>query len=246
MNETNIDKIKGNQLFDDAEKGIGGEPPIIKYNLMDYWVDPSDYKIHFYIKYEYFPIKNFGTFNKSVNELYELVYYILYNEQVNRGDTLVLEIAKTGNSIDVLMALVDKLNPSKRAKKVMAIVIALITALEVYDNHSQKLVENRYTEAKIIAKEADAEKTKAEASKTLQESKKAELENILLKNKIGKDSIDLINTETNRKKINRKQTSIQRSLMQKPITQTVINGTVIYNNISIDSQSIDGDFVEVK
>lgn len=236
MNETNIDNIKNEGLFDDTEKGIIGDPPITRYNLMDYYVDSSSYQIHFYIKYEYFPLNNFGTLNKSVNELYELVYYILYNEKVNIENTLVLEIAKTGNSIDLVVALLDKLSPSKRAINVIAIVVALITSIEVYDNHNEKLSNNIHTQYKIIETQAQTEKIKAETSKTLEESKKIKLENILLENKIKKDSIDLINTEKNRKKISRKQTSIQRSVMQRPIIQTVINGTVIYNNLSIENQ----------
>lgn len=236
MNETNIDKTKGAEFINEDEKGIGGVPPIINNKSEGYWIFPSDYQIHFYIKYDHFPIKSFGTLNKSVNELYELVYYILYNEKVNSDDVLVLEIAKTGNSIDLVIGILNQLGISRKAMKVMAIVVILITAIEIYDNHNQKLVENEYTESKTMETKAQTEKIKIETLKTAEEVEKIKLEKILLKNKIEKDSIDRINTTENRKKIGRKQRSIQRSVMQKPITQTIINGNIIYNTLSTENQ----------
>lgn len=235
MNETNIRLINESQIFDDVKMGIIDGPPFENINLRDYSRSKSDNQIHFYIKYDYFPIKNFGTLNKTVNELYELVYFILYNEKVDSSEILVLEIAKTGNSIDLVVGLFEKLNPSKKAITVLIVVIALISAIGIYDNHNQKIVENKHTEYKIGETKAQTLKARAETAKIQSEQRKIELENILLKNKITKDSIEAINTEENRKKISRKQRSIQRSVMQKPITQTVINGTVIYNNLSVEN-----------
>jgi hypothetical protein len=209
------------------------DPPISKRQMIYTNSGEESPSIHIYLSYdEYLPAKNFFSALKSINELYEQVYFLLYNERVSFEDLLILDQIHTGNSIDVVMKLIEKLTLSKKALTAIAIVIALITAKGLYSFDENIRADTKMKEFTSIQIQADTEKSKVEKQKALAEIEKIKMENVLLDNKIRKDSIEKINSEDKRKKLFRKAKSIRKNLTQAPINKTVINTIVIFGDNS--------------
>jgi hypothetical protein len=209
------------------------DPPVAKTQI--HYTDSGEERrnIHIYLSYdEYLPAKNFFSALKSINELYEQVYFFLYNERISLEEQLVIDEIHTGNSIDAVVKLIENLNLSKKALTAITIVIALITAKGLYRLDENFRADTEMKKATTIQVQADTEKSKAERQKALEETEKIKLEKVLLKNQIRKDTIEKINSEDQRKKMYRKARSIRRNLTQKPINKTVINNVVIFGDNS--------------
>lgn len=209
------------------------DPPVAQGNmLLTNWGEGSG-SIHIYLSYEeYLPAKNFFSALKSINELYEQVYFFLYDERVSLEELLVVDEIHTGNSIDAIVKLIEKLNLSKKGLTAIIIVIALITAKGLYSYDENIRADTKMKQETTLQIQADTEKSKAEKQKALAEIEKLKMETVLLKNQIHKDSIEKINSEDKRKKMFRKAKSIRKNLTQAPINKTVINNVVIYGDSS--------------
>ncbi len=198
------------------------EPPIgVNVGLFDDSLDDGN-SVRFYIAYQYLPLKSISVLMKTFDELYELVYFILYEERVSDLERLTLDYGATGNSFEWIAKLVEAIKPSKKALIAVTITAAIVsTPIEI--QKYRKFTAERHQI------EAQTEKTKAETRKINAETEGVELENILKRNRISQDSIAKINTEENRKRILRKQRTIKKVVTDKPIIRFEVNNTIIYN-----------------
>lgn len=197
------------------------EPPVrMDTGLFDNSFDNNN-NIQFYLAYKYLPVKNISTLIKTIDEIYELIYLILYGEKVPETDRLTLDYAATGNSFEWLVKLLEAIKPSRKALRALTITAAIISTPIAIESQRKSVAERHQIEASI-------QKANAETRKINAEAESIELENILRRNKISQDSIAIINTEKNRMKIARKKSSIKKAVTDKPITQFVINNTIIF------------------
>lgn len=217
------------------------DPPVIKNKLFSPQQDDSDTQLHIYLSYDYLPSRNFYLLSKGVNELYEFVFEIIHSRPITDAELLVLDEIHTGNSIDVVFKIIDKVKPPKSVWIGLAAVAALIYGHSHFLNAKKTSSETEYTNAqtvKIIADteltKAQTEKTKAETERIKYENERLQLDDSLKKQEIDKAYRDKILTTENLKKINRKLNSIQNQISADPIHRVIVNGNVIYNDNSID------------
>ena len=183
--------------------------------------------IHFYLDFKYLPVRNISIIMKSTNELYELIYRIINDENVPDEDKMILHFAATGNSFDWVGQVLSQFKSTK-AKVAILVTAALIytpIGIEKY-NHDVATRELINSQTQLI--KAEAEKTLAETKKLKAEAQSIELENIYKKNKIKQDSIAKLNAEKNRKSIMRKRSSIRRATEHPAIKICVVNNINIH------------------
>ena len=218
---------------------------------------PTDFngQIHIYLSYDYLPSRNFYLLSKNVNELYEYLYKIINDKEISQSDLLIFEDINTGNSVDILLKILEKINPSKEAYIALGITSLLIIGHSKYYEtkiHNSEIRQNNaiteriFEETKLIKTEqenniaefeltkAQIEKTKAETEKIKLESERIKLETELKKENINKNIRDKILQNENIKRINRKLNSIEKQIMNKPINISIINGNPIYNIKNIE------------
>jgi hypothetical protein len=181
--------------------------------------------LHFYLSYEYLPLKNISILIKNVDELYDLIYLLLHNEKVPKIYRLSLDYAETGNSFDWIAKLIEIIKPSRKAMIALSMTAAVIYTPIGIEKYNRDVAERHQIEA-------GSEKTKAETNKIKAEKESIDLENLMRKNKIAQDSIARVNAEKNRKKIIRKRNAIKKAISDKPINQCVINNIIIFNRDS--------------
>jgi hypothetical protein len=217
-------------------------PPVIH---VDNYTGESELgnSIHFYLDYEYLPIRNISTMMKSVNELYELVYFIINDTHVPQEDKLVLSFAATGNSFDWVGTVLSQFR-SKKAKVAILIVAGLIytpIGIEKYRTDvanrglidaqtEHTIAQKAKTNAETASEKAKEALIKAEEAKKKAETESIDLDNLYKKNKMKEDSIAKLNSEKNRKKIMRKRSSIRRAAQHPAINICVVN------NVNISSK----------
>ncbi len=211
------------------------DPPMVdNLNLFD---ESSQYNgiLEIYLAYDYLPVRNFTSLTKNINELYELIYYLVYQERVPASEILIIEHVATGHSIEAVIKVLEKIGISRKAYIVLAIVTSLITAKVLYDNHNQANADLQKTIAETSKSKSDIEKNNSEIEKNKAEAKKADAETynlkldaILKENNLKQDSIDRILKHKESPKIFKKKKSIDKSIKQSPINLTIINGNVIY------------------
>lgn len=220
------------------------DPPMAdNLNLFD---ESFHYKgaLEIYLAYDYLPVRNFMSLSKNINELYELVYYLLNEQRVPASEILIFEHVATGHSIEAVIKVLEKVGVSRNAYIALAFVLIIITAVVTVDNHNQARADLQHTLIETVKSKSDIEKNnsgiekdKAEAKKALAEAKKAEaeaysikLDAILRGKKFKQDSIDRILKHKESPKIFKKKKAIDKSIKQSPINLTVINGNVIHGD----------------
>lgn len=203
-------------------------PPVIH---VDNYAGESELgnSIHFYLDYEYLPIRNISTMMKSVNELYELVYFTINDTHVPQEDKLVLSFAATGNSFDWVGTVLSQFR-SKKAKVAILIVAGLIYTPIGIEKYSTDVANRHSIDAQTAKTNAETSKTQAEEAKIKAETESIDLDNLYRKNKMKEDSIAKLNSEKNRKKIMRKRSSIRRAVQHPAINICVVN------NVNISSK----------
>jgi hypothetical protein len=206
------------------------DPPEVTSSFTFDEVFENNAELQFYFSYRHLPVRNFTSFSKNVNELYELVYYLLYEERITADEILIFEYLATGNSIEGIIKLLEKVGLSKKGFVALSIVGSLIAGTWLYDSQIQATTDITKTQTEIVLNQSETAKNKAEAKKAEAETYNLQLQNILLQNKIKQDSIDRIKKHKDTHKIFKKTRAIDRSIKQAPINYTVINGNVVYNN----------------
>lgn len=197
-------------------------PPIINVdNYLENLDSESGNNIHFYLDFEYLPIRNISTIMKSVNELYELVYFILNDENVPVNDMLILNYAATGNSFDWIAQVLNTFT-SKEAKIAILLTVAIIYTPIGIEKYRTDEANRNLIEAKTQLTESQTEKTKAE-------KQKIDLENLYKKNNLKQDSIAKLNSEKNKKSIMRKRSSIRRAAEHPAINICLVNNINIFH-----------------
>jgi len=197
------------------------DPPVYTGNDKFFSQEDNVSSIHFYLDYEYLPLKQISSLIKDVNGLYELVYSILYNEKVPKDDCLVLTYAATTNSLEWIAGLLKVLNPSKRARKALLIIGLIIGA---------PFVAEEYMDARALRKINDAKVQKiiAETRSINADAENKELQNRMLKRKIEQDSIDKIIQPDNLKRINNKTVVIRKTIVKNTVNIFAVNSDVVY------------------
>jgi hypothetical protein len=195
------------------------DPPEI--TKADTFENSSELKdnIHFYLSYQYLPLKNISILIKNLDELYELIYILLHDEKVPLRNRLSLDYAETGNSLDWVAKIIK---PSKKSMIALSIAAAILYTPIGIEKYRADIANRHLIDAQI-------EKTKAETAKTDAEKAGIDLENLMKEKRISQDSIARINDEVNRKKIIRKRNAIKKAISDKPIDKCVINNFIIFN-----------------
>ncbi|MCF6132508.1 hypothetical protein [Flavobacterium wongokense] len=205
------------------------------------------YSIRMYLKYDYLQVKDFALLIANINDLYELVYFMLYEKEVGPKEMLVINHVKTGQSIYTVFSDLVKNSP-KKVKIALAVTVGLLIGIDRNDHHNQAVANKqqteqitsshkRITDATERKLDADARKADAEARKADAEARKAnaeaesvEFNNLLRKNEIDAANIKRINTPTNRKKISQKTENVTQIVGQTNFNHVEFNGNVVFNN----------------
>src|SRR6478672_13110399 len=109
------------------------DPPMFSGNDIPIWATKDDERLRIHIEFEYLSTKTFAEILKKVTDLYETIFEVIYGEPPSTYDILVVEYARTGNSIDTILDTLAKLITSKRGRIVFAVVVALVGGKILYD-----------------------------------------------------------------------------------------------------------------
>lgn len=213
------------------------DPPVIEEKPLSLLQNNADDQLHIYLSYDHLPIRNFYLLSKSVNELYELAFEIIHERPISNAELLVLSDIHTGNSVDAIFKIIEKLQPSKKAISALAIAASLIYAHSYIQDAIKIQAETELTRAQTQHFIADTGLIKANTEKAKQETERIKYENerFALEDSLKKQGVDegyreKVLTRENLKRINRKLNSIRNQISAEPIHQAIINGNVIYND----------------
>lgn len=200
----------------------------------------SNGQLRIYLSYDYLPSRNFYLLAKNINELYEFIFELIHNRPITEDEVLILDDVKTGNSVDVIFKILEKINPPKSVWITLSIVGILIIAHAKYYESKKINAEIELTKAQTVKYVAETdltkslnEKTKAETEKIKLENERLRLENELKNQNIGKGYRDKVLIVDNLKKIKRKLNGIENQLANKPINTAILNGNTIYKSGTI-------------
>lgn len=199
-----------------------------------------DKSLHIYLSYDYLPSRNFYLFLKNVNELYENVFKILYNANPSSSEKLIIDEIRTGNSIDVLLQLADKLNPSPKAWIAISIATSLLMLPAQYQAYIERKTKIELSEKNIKKTEAETEKILVDVELGKVQIDKQKIENQLLRDSLNKKHIEekylkKIREPENQKKLNKKVRSANKQISSPPMNKSLINNYIIYNNVTKES-----------
>ncbi len=178
--------------------------------------------IHFYLSYEYLPLKNISNLIKNVDELYETIYFTLYNEKVPERYRLCLNYATTGNSIDWIGKLIDAVKPSRGAMIALSIAAAIIYTPIGLADYKKKVADIAKTTAETRLKNAEAKKVELENEKTI-------YNNLVAERNIGNDLKNRLLNDSKRNKILKKNKAIKKMIIYKSINKVIVNNTIVIN-----------------
>jgi hypothetical protein len=205
-------------------------PPVRSGTGLSFTQNRGDAQIHFYIDYEYLPLRQICSLIKEIDELYELIYFILHDETAPHKDRLVLDHVATTNSLDAILKLFERLRPSSKAIKALLITGALLSSPFAVEEYRDTRAERMNKEAFIAKTEAESENINANTRKIKAEAESIELDNKLKKMKINKLSKEKLTKPENQKKIVHQTTVIKQTvIINNTVNFFTVNDVEVYN-----------------